>query len=73
MSRSTLPGLRARGFDASRHVPFTSTYRVACSNCEALVINGVAAHERGCPNQVHECRGCNSTVPRAGMYCEDCA
>ena len=25
-------------------------WRVRCSQCEALVINGIATHERGCPN-----------------------
>lgn len=24
--------------------------RVRCSQCQAVVINGVACHERGCPN-----------------------
>ena len=64
--------LQQRGFDKARHVPFTSTFRVGCSQCEALVINGVACHETGCPNETHECKGCNAQVPRRGMYCEDC-
>lgn len=25
-------------------------YRVRCDRCEMLMINGVACHERGCPN-----------------------
>lgn len=41
--------LRDRGFDRSSvsdgHV------HVACSQCQALAINGVACHESGCPNQ----------------------
>jgi hypothetical protein len=66
--------LRAAGFDGSKHIPFSwpSAYDVKCSQCAALVINGTPTHERGCPNQVHECRGCNASVPRAGAYCEDC-
>lgn len=38
------------GFDRSEHVPFTKQYRIQCSRCEALVINGVACHETGCPH-----------------------
>lgn len=64
--------LRADGFDQSEHVPFTRNYRVRCSQCEALVINGVPCHETGCPNEVHECKGCNNRVSRRGAYCEDC-
>jgi len=25
-------------------------YRVSCTQCQALCINGVATHEQGCPN-----------------------
>lgn len=28
--------------------------RIRCSQCEALVINGVPCHETGCPNTVRE-------------------
>ena len=58
------------GFDAS----FVTSrgVRVRCSECEACTINGVPCHEGGCPNQTHECRGCNARVKRAGSYCEDC-
>lgn len=70
---STLSNLRARGFDLSTHIPFTSQYRVKCSCCEALAINGVACHERGCPNAVHECHGCNELIPTNRRYCQDCA
>jgi hypothetical protein len=27
------------------------TYTIKCDQCEALVINGVACHETGCPKQ----------------------
>ena len=38
------------GFDQAKHIPFTKTYRIKCSQCEALVINGVPCHETGCPH-----------------------
>ena len=46
--RSTLGAqLRARGFDESYYRrPY---WHPRCSQCEALVINGQAAHETGCP------------------------
>ena len=49
-----LSTLRALGFDRAEHVPFTKRYRVRCSQCEALVINGIPTHERGCPNTPRE-------------------
>jgi hypothetical protein len=70
MSLSTL---RALGFDASKHVPFTGTYSVRCSCCNALVINGRPAHEHGCPHARHECNGCNALIPVRQRYCADCA
>ena len=48
---SKLQRLIDRGFDRSEHIPFTSSWRIRCSQCEALVINGIPAHERGCPNE----------------------
>ncbi len=42
------------GFDNATNVLFTSSYRIRCSQCEALVINGVPAHERRCPNTPRE-------------------
>jgi hypothetical protein len=41
--------LRRAGFDLSKYTG-AKTWRVRCSQCEALCINGVACHERGCPN-----------------------
>lgn len=67
----TLNQLRQRGFDESAHVPFTKRYRIRCSQCEANAINGVACHEAGCPNQIHECKGCNEILTYKG-YCESC-
>ena len=67
---SRLAALRQAGFDRARYVGRARSgpagtrgpaeYHVACSQCEALVINGVATHERGCPNQ-----------PRDGRETED--
>lgn len=42
--------LRRRGFDLTRYDRSTGYYSPRCSQCEAIVINGVACHERGCPN-----------------------
>jgi hypothetical protein len=66
-----LQRLRQLGFDESYHIPFTKGYRVRCSQCEALAINGVPCHETGCPNTVYECKGCNNLIPYKG-YCADC-
>ena len=64
MPRASLTAtLRARGFDRSHAVPFERGARVRCSQCEALVINGIACHERGCPNIVPVCRECGSLDP----------
>lgn len=46
--------LRAQGFTIS------SSGRVYCDSCEATAINGVACHERGCPNKPVECRECGA-------------
>ena len=43
--------LRTRGFDRSWYAKSTRSWHVACSQCEALVINGIAAHESGCLNE----------------------
>lgn len=64
---------RALGFDESAHIPGTRQWRIKCSCCEALVINGVPCHETGCTNAVHECHGCNALVPARQRYCEECA
>lgn len=79
---SLLVELEARGFDGCwLHEPDPNgdladqnpCAHVACSQCEALVINGVACHETGCPRATKECRGCNALLPaRAYNYCPDC-
>jgi len=47
---SGLALLRSRGFDGSKHIPGTKRYRIKCSQCQAMTINGIPVHERGCPN-----------------------
>lgn len=67
----TLMRLRDRGFDESTHIPFTQTYHVRCSQCQAHAINGIACHETGCPNMRYECRGCSALLSYRG-FCTDC-
>jgi hypothetical protein len=74
MPRLTLDDFHARGFDRSAHTfGRPNLISVACSQCQSLVVNGTATHERGCPNAMHECNGCNALVPMRVRYCEDCA
>jgi len=55
--KGTLARLLSHGFDLSVYLgPPSFSYRVKCSQCNALVINGVAAHETRCPNEVKEDR-----------------
>jgi hypothetical protein len=69
-----LETLNALGFDRSANTfGRPNLISVACSRCQALVINGIPAHEHGCPNAVHECNGCNALIPMRQRYCEDCA
>jgi hypothetical protein len=70
MSTKGLAALHARGFDNSKAL--MRGYKVACSQCAALVINGIACHESRCPNEAHECNGCNALIPARQKYCEDC-
>jgi hypothetical protein len=65
-SPSILEDLLSRGFDRSRRIErddagrFCKDVRVRCSQCEALVINGIACHENRCPN-----------IPREELDTED--
>ena len=43
--------LRSQGFDESKYDRSSGYYSVKCSQCEALVVNGIACHEHGCPNK----------------------
>jgi hypothetical protein len=50
--------LRDAGFDLSYYNrsggPGNGYWKVRCSQCEALVINGMPTHETGCPNIVKD-------------------
>lgn len=48
-TETTFHELREAGFDRCISVEHEHV-RVGCSQCQALVINGVATHEHGCPN-----------------------
>lgn len=66
--------LHAQGFDLSRAIPFEHAWRVRCSQCDAVCVNGIPCHERGCPNDRNgECFECGTTINRRARYCDDCA
>lgn len=71
MNRQMHENLLRRGFDATDYVS-SRFARPRCSQCEVLVINGVACHETGCPNEMHECCGCNNLIPVNSRYCGEC-
>lgn len=66
--------LSTLGFDDSTWTRSGKFLRVACSACEAVVINGTPCHEYGCSHDVQECKGCNELIPRwnSNKYCKDC-
>jgi len=64
--------LKTLGFDDSRRSG-KGLYAVRCSQCASCVVNGHPIHERGCPNDMHECHGCNEIIPARQRYCENCA
>lgn len=70
--RLTLQHLVELGFDNSTAHPAREGYRVACSQCAAVVVNGVPSHERGCRNAVHECAGCDVLIPARERWCGYC-
>lgn len=47
---TAIEDLEARGFDRCSELA-SESIQVRCSQCAALVINGVPCHETGCPNQ----------------------
>lgn len=51
---SRIQQLRDQGFDLTTVDTFNRTWRPRCSQCEVIVINGVACHESRCPNQPQE-------------------
>lgn len=69
--KQQLASLHTQGFDRSC-ILREGFLKVRCSQCEATFVNGIPCHETGCPNTVHECKGCNNPVVRKGAYCEDC-
>ena len=38
------------GFDTSWFNRSTQAWRLGCSQCQSLFINGIPTHEHGCPN-----------------------
>lgn len=69
----TLEELHELGFDRSDYTfGRKNLLSVACSQCQATVINGVPCHEAGCPNRTKECRGCSARIKWNQRYCEDC-
>jgi hypothetical protein len=66
-TQDLLADLEARGFDRCEPIgrddygQFKRGVRVRCSQCEALVINGIACHETGCPHdRRYQCGECGS-------------
>ena len=64
--------LERLGFNVDT-LPGSNRVQVTCDSCEALLINGTATHEQGCPNSKHECAGCCEIVPARVKYCAECA
>jgi len=67
-----LMNLSGRGFDECTAIR-GGMVRVGCSQCAALVINGLPSHESGCPNETRECAECGIRIPKRQRVCEDCA
>lgn len=65
-----LQRLVEQGFDQSA-AGGASTYQVSCSQCAALVINGVPAHERGCRNATASCGWCGGQAPAGSRFCDE--
>lgn len=72
---SRLDQLKAQGFDRSVRAGRIGreSYSVACSQCEAAVINGLPCHETGCQAATHACTGCDAQIPARQRYCLECA
>ena len=70
---STLAQYKALGFELATYIAFSQGgYRIQCSRCDAVTVNNVPVHERGCQNERHECAGCNALLPMQQKYCKDC-
>lgn len=50
MAKINTAWLKRHGFDESEYDRAAQCLRVRCSQCQALVIQGLPCHERGCPN-----------------------
>lgn len=48
MANTTVAWFKRRGFDLTKR--YGKYFTPLCSQCEVLVICGVACHETGCPN-----------------------
>ena len=46
--------LRSQGFDKTHVDRSSGNVRFGCSQCQAMAVNGVAIHERGCPNEKYD-------------------
>jgi hypothetical protein len=70
----TLGTLYSLGFDRSTGSFSNPDHNhVGCSQCQALVINGIPTHEHGCPHATAHCRECDAVIPNRQRLCEDCA
>jgi hypothetical protein len=64
--------LESWGFDQCRKDSTGDLITVRCSQCNAKCVNGTPIHEKGCPNEKHWCKGCNTVIPVRFKYCSDC-
>jgi hypothetical protein len=51
MSKKQVDQLGRRGFTVRRSTENPRYLEVTCDQCCSVVVNGVAVHERGCPNE----------------------
>lgn len=71
--KQRLDGLIALGFDTSYKFDKSGrSIAVQCSQCQAAVIDGTPAHETGCSNEMHECKGCAEMISAGFTYCSEC-
>lgn len=60
------------GFDTTENIPFSTRYRISCSQCRPSVVMGTPTHERACPNETSECNGCGNRIRPPQRYCQEC-
>jgi len=72
MRKATVDELLALGFDRSHTVCEGTVVVCQCSQCAVTIVNGTAIHERGCPNEMHECAECGAMVAKRYRLCDDC-